>query len=165
MRDANYLENNNFSIYNKKDEYISPTVAALKQISQNPAGYYARQSSGCDNALGQVVFRFKNPYNVYLHDTPEQQLFDKQDRAFSHGCIRVQQAIKLADLILLNDKSASKIKAMHQAATAYIKQSFTLKRALPIKITYLTCIVEEGVIVNYKDIYDLDKNLEMALCN
>ena len=163
VRNPGYLENNNFSIYNKKGEYITPSKVSLKQISKNPAGYYARQSSGCDNALGQVVFRFNNPYSVYLHDTPEQQLFAKKDRAFSHGCIRVEQALKLADLILINDGSDNKIKAMHQAATAYKKQSFTLKKALPIKITYLTCIVDEGVLTKFKDVYDLDNSLEMAL--
>lgn len=163
MRILDYLENNNISIYNKKGEYIKPSKANLKQIILNSAGYYARQSSGCDNALGQVVFRFDNPFNVYLHDTPEKQLFDKKDRAFSHGCIRVEQALKLADLILTNDGSAGKIKTMRQAANAYKKQSFTLKRALPIKITYLTCIVDEGVLTKFKDVYDLDNSLEMAL--
>lgn len=163
MRILDYLENNNISIYNKKGEYIKPSKANLKQIILNSTGYYARQSSGCDNALGQVVFRFANPFNVYLHDTPEKQLFNKKDRAFSHGCIRVERALKLADLILTNDGSAGKIKAMHQAANAYKKQSFTLKRALPIKITYLTCIVDEGVLTKFKDVYDLDKSLEMAL--
>jgi murein L,D-transpeptidase YcbB/YkuD len=163
MRNPSYLENNNFSIYNKKGEYITSTIANLKQISQNPAGYYARQSSGCDNALGQVVFRFENPFSVYLHDTPEQQLFAKKDRAFSHGCIRVEKALKLADLILINDGSTNKIIAMRQAAGDYKKQSFTLKKALPIKITYLTCIVDEGVLTKFKDVYDLDKRLEMAM--
>ncbi|GAB2982631.1 hypothetical protein GCM10027049_19170 [Mucilaginibacter puniceus] len=163
IRNPNYLEDNNISIYNKKGEYVTATIASLSQISKAPAGYYARQSSGCDNALGQVVFRFDNPFNVYLHDTPEQQLFNKKDRAFSHGCIRVEQALKLADLILANDGAAGKIKAMHQAAAAYKKQSFTLKKALPIKITYLTCMVDEGVLIKFKDVYELDKSLEMAL--
>lgn len=163
LRILNYLENNNFSIYNKEGKYINPTKANLKQIILNSAGYYARQSSGCDNALGQVVFRFDNPFNVYLHDTPEPQLFNKTDRAFSHGCIRVQQALKLADLILANDGSANKIKAMQQAAAAYKKQSFSLKNALPIRITYLTCIVHEGMLTKFKDVYNLDKSLEMAL--
>jgi murein L,D-transpeptidase YcbB/YkuD len=163
MRILDYLENNNYSIYNKKGEYITPSRANLKQIILNSAGYYATQSSGCDNALGQVVFRFANPFNVYLHDTAEKQLFDKKDRAFSHGCIRVEQAVKLADLILTNDGSASKINAVHQAAAAYKKQSFTLKNALPIRITYLTCIVDEGVLTKFKDVYDLDNSLEMAL--
>jgi L,D-transpeptidase YcbB len=165
MRILDYLENNSISIYNKKGEYINPSKANLKQIILNSAGYYARQSSGCDNALGQVVFRFANPFSIYLHDTPEQQLFAKKDRALSHGCIRVEQAIKLADLILSNDDSANKINAMHQAANAYKKQSFILKKALPIKITYLTCIVDEGVLTKFKDVYDLDKSLEMALYN
>lgn len=163
LRILNYLENNNFSIYNKEGKYITPTKANLKQIILNSGGYYARQSSGCDNALGQVVFRFANRFNVYLHDTPEQQLFNKKDRAFSHGCIRVEQALKLADLILINDNSANKIKDMHQAANAYKKQSFNLKKSLPIKITYLTCIVQEGVLTKFKDVYDLDNSLEMAL--
>jgi murein L,D-transpeptidase YcbB/YkuD len=163
IRNVNYLADNNISIFTKNGLYVQVTTAKLKLISENPAGYFARQSSGCDNALGQVVFRFDNPFSVYLHDTPEPQLFAKKDRAFSHGCIRVEQALKLADLVLVNDRSADKIKAMQQAAAAYKKQSFTLKTALPIKITYLTCIVNEGVLTKFKDVYDLDKSLEMAL--
>jgi murein L,D-transpeptidase YcbB/YkuD len=134
-------------------------------IRRNPEGYYARQSSGCDNALGAIVFRFSNKFDVFLHDTPEKQLFKREERALSHGCIRVEDAEKLAALLLKNDLNESKIPAMQKAVRDYKTQNFVLKTPVPIKVTYLTCEVKEGVLITYKDIYDLDKSLEMALYN
>ena len=165
LKDENYLENNHLAIYDNKGKYVPVDLARLKYIQQNINKYSARQSSGCDNALGQIVFRFPNVYDVYLHDTPEQQLFNKTDRAFSHGCIRVENAGKLAELLLIKDNASQKVKPVQQAMAAYKKQSFTLNKPMPIKITYLTCAVNEGVLVKYKDVYDLDNRLEMALYN
>ncbi|KUG08546.1 hypothetical protein ASU33_10330 [Solirubrum puertoriconensis] len=58
--------------------------------------YHIRQSAGCDNALGNVVFRFANPYAVYLHDTPAREAFRAPQRAFSHGCIRLEHPMQFA---------------------------------------------------------------------
>ncbi len=163
LADSNYLENNHYAIYDGNGRYIEPTKASLLKVKGRPELYFARQSAGCDNALGLVVFRFPNIYDVYLHDTPEQKLFSRQERDLSHGCIRVEQAEKLARLILINDGSADKIPALHKGMINYVKQDIKLRQPISIKITYLTCEVKEGVYITYPDIYELDKNLEMAL--
>jgi len=163
LADSNYLEQNHYAIYDGKGKYVAPGRATLSLVSKHPELYTARQSAGCDNALGLVVYRFPNVYDVYLHDTPEQKLFSREKRDLSHGCIRVEQAEKLGTLLLKNDGSADKIAALHQGMAANVNRNIYLKKAIPVKITYLTCEVNEGEYVNYKDIYDLDKSLEMAL--
>ena len=165
LKDTAYLENNHFAIYDNKGKYIAPERTELSKIRQHPGNFYARQSSGCDNSLGLIVFRFQNEYDIYLHDTPEQLLFDKPERAFSHSCIRVEHAEKLADLLLKNDGAANKLPVMRKALEAYQTKNFMLKKPVLIKITYLTCEVKEGLLIKYKDLYNLDRSLEMALYN
>ncbi|MNL48128.1 murein L,D-transpeptidase [compost metagenome] len=131
-------------------------------VKRNPGNYFLRQSGGCDNALGLVVFRFQNPHDIYLHDTPEQQFFNRDVRALSHGCIRVQQAEKLATLLLALDGAKQKAASLHRAMATYQAKTFTLKKPVPIKITYLTCEIGELGVVEYDDIYQKDKALEMA---
>ncbi|MEP6610567.1 MAG: L,D-transpeptidase family protein [Mucilaginibacter sp.] len=163
LKNIDYLENNHFAIYSNSGKYLEPTHGNILAALRNPTGYYARQSSGCDNSLGAIVFRFPNVYDVYLHDTPEQKLFAQTDRAFSHGCIRVENAGKLAGLLLQEDGIANKAPEVYRAMKNYQTKTFTLKKAVPIKVTYLTSEVVDGYVVMYNDIYNLDKRLEMAL--
>lgn len=165
MADSTYLDNNHYALYNNKGKYIEPTKANLLLIKQTPKKYRATQSAGCDNALGTVVFRFPNLYDVYLHDTPEQQLFRKEERDLSHGCIRVENAENLAILLLKYDNAANKIPQLNNAINNLQTLNFNLTKPVPIKITYLTCIVKEGAVIDYKDIYDLDNRLEMIFYN
>jgi murein L,D-transpeptidase YcbB/YkuD len=163
IKDISYLENSHFSIYDKAGNYVKADKATLLQIKRNPQLYSARQSNGCDNALGQLVFRFQNEYDIYLHDTPEQQLFKKDERAFSHSCIRVEKAQELARLLLKYDDNNGKIAILDRAMQSRLTKNISFKKPVPIKIVYLTCEIKEGVVINYKDIYNLDKRLEMAL--
>lgn len=163
LADTGFLEANHYAIYDSKGNYVEGNKPALTLVRQHPEKYFARQSAGCDNALGLIVFRFSNIYDIYLHDTPEQKLFKREERDLSHGCIRVEQAEKLAALLLKNDGSAGQIKALHQGIAGYINRNIYLKRPIPLKITYLTCEVNEGQYVTYPDIYNLDKSLETAL--
>jgi len=163
LANIEYREHNHFDIYNDKGVWIEPTKVNLLAINRARGNYHATQSSGCDNALGLVVFRFPNIYDIYLHDTPEQKLFKKDERAFIHGCIRVEQAEKLAGLILKNDNSIDKIAVVHKAIATYTTKTFTLKKPLPIVVTYLTCEVANGICTIYPDIYGLDDSLAMAL--
>ncbi|MDB5135002.1 MAG: L,D-transpeptidase family protein [Mucilaginibacter sp.] len=165
LKDTSYLENNHFTIYDNKGKYIGSEIAELRKIKSHPGNFYARQSSGCDNSLGLIIFRFQNIYDIYLHDTPEQLLFAKQERAFSHSCIRVEHAEKLAGLLLKNDGAANKLPALRQALKIYQTKNFLLKKPVPIKTTYLTCEVKEGLLIKYRDPYNLDGSLEMALYN
>lgn len=163
LNNKDYLENSHIAIYSRNGKLIEINKARLFRIKQSPGNYYATQSSGCDNSLGLIVFRFANIYDIYLHDTPEQNLFAKNERAFSHGCIRVEQAEKLAGLLLKNEGSEGKIPAVHNDIATLKHQIFTLKKPVPIKVTYLTCSVNKGILIMYKDIYKLDNSLEMAL--
>lgn len=162
-KDTAYLENNHFAIYDRKGNFVQPTPANLALVSKTPAVYFARQSAGCDNALGLLVFRFANAYDIYLHDTPEQGLFKRKERAFSHGCIRVEQAEKLGSLLLRRDNNAARIGLLHRDITTYTRQDFVLKKPVTIKITYLTCMMKDGELLDFGDPYQLDHNLEMAM--
>lgn len=165
LKDAAYLESRHYSIYDSRGNYLEPRRALLLKIARNPAGYSARQSAGCDNALGQVVFRFNNPYSIYLHDTPAQSLFQRDVRAFSHSCIRVERAGELAALMLKYSGSQDKLNAFNKAFNARLTRNISLKTAVPIVVTYLTCEVRKGEVNYYPDIYHLDRSLEMELYN
>lgn len=165
MADTAFFENNHYAVYDKKGKYISTNKEAVAQIKKNPASYYARQSAGCDNSLGAVVFRFSNPYDIYLHDTPEQQLFNWVERNFSHGCIRVEKAAALGTLLLKNDDATNLTTVFIKALAAYQTKTFRLKTPVPLSIVYITCDVNDWGLVTYKDIYNLDRSLEMALYN
>ncbi|MFI5136459.1 MAG: L,D-transpeptidase family protein [Sphingobacteriales bacterium] len=158
-----YFRNHHYNIYDNNGNYVADNAANRAMVRRDPGNYGVRQSAGCDNSLGLIVFRFPNIYDIYLHDTPEQQLFKKETRAYSHGCIRVEQAEKLAELLLANDASTDKISELKNALKKYITKSFYLKKAVPIKITYLTCGVKDGVLQTYDDLYDLDKGMETGL--
>jgi murein L,D-transpeptidase YcbB/YkuD len=165
LKDHAYMENNQFVIYNEKGKFVPASAENLAEIRKHPGNYYARQSAGCDNSLGLIVFRFPNIYDVYLHDTPEQKLFAKTERAFSHGCIRVENAAKLAGLLLQNDGTGNRTAEVSRAMKQYKTRNFNLKKPVPLRVTYLTCEVVNGYVVTYNDIYNLDKSLEMALYN
>ncbi|WP_316788996.1 murein L,D-transpeptidase [Pedobacter frigoris] len=118
-----------------------------------------RQKPGSKNSLGQVKFLFPNSYNIYLHDTPSKTLFNESSRAFSHGCIRIEQPAKLAGFLLRNAKGwdGEKIKeAMNSGKEKYI----TLKEKVPVFIAYFTAFTDRNNLLNFrKDIYERDKPL------
>lgn len=122
-------------------------------------GNSVRQKPGLDNALGLVKFLFPNSYNIYLHDTPAKSLFGESTRAFSHGCIRVEQAKKLAQFLLRNDSNwdTTKInKAMNSGREKYV----TLKNQVPVYIGYFTAWVDRDNKLNFRDdIYGHDKKM------
>lgn len=163
IKNPAFLETNHFAIYDLKGKYLDPDERNLALVRRNPGKYFIRQSAGCDNALGRLVFRFSNPFGIYLHDTPEQQLFRRDIRALSHGCIRVEDAEKLASLLLKADGKPQDIKTLHRAMAFYEPETFTLKRRIPIQTLYLSCEIVDGLIQNYEDIYNQDKALELAL--
>ncbi len=126
-------------------------------------GYYVaedggvRQKPGPDNALGEMKFLMPNPYGIFLHDTPARQLFDREKRALSHGCIRVEDAVAFARAVLGSEWSEETIDgvvATNETATV------DLAAPIPVYVVYFTTTVDkDGNLVRHPDIYGLDKAL------
>jgi len=140
----------------------------LRRNNMEVTGYsnglpIVRQKPGNSNALGHVKFIFPNSYNIYFHDTPSRDLFNRQQRAFSHGCIRLQQPFDLAVYLLRNQPewTDEKIKAaMNNSKEKWV----TLGKTVPVFITYFTSWVdEEGLLHFTDDIYGHDKKLAAHL--
>lgn len=122
-------------------------------------GLVFRQKPGDNNALGHVKFLFPNEYNVYLHDTPADALFAKPGRAFSHGCIRVEEPETLAKYVLkgYDDWDESHIFA---AMRAGVEKQVALKKSIPVHIAYFTAWVDENSGLHFQpDIYNYDKGI------
>lgn len=163
LKDSTYFDRNHMAVYDNKEDFIKIGKNTLDKIKLHPENYHARQTAGCDNALGKVVFRFANTFDIYLHDSPEQQLFEDATRAYSHGCIRVEKATMLAELMLKADLQETKITALRTAMDQYTKKTFLLKKPVPIIITYLTCTVKDGLLQYHDDIYKLDDGLALKM--
>jgi L,D-transpeptidase YcbB len=126
--------------------------------------YRIRQLPGEKNALGAIKLELPNKFDVYLHDTPAKSLFERDERAFSHGCIRVQQIFPLAALAL---GAPDAVRTLENAIAASGQtQQFPLETALPIYVLYWTALAApDGSVAFRKDIYGRDKRLIAALAN
>ena len=148
---------------------VPPSIAA-KEIFPKGSGYIARenmevyndhgrtavrQRPGPKNALGFVKFLFPNDFNIYLHDTPNHALFEKDVRAFSHGCIRVEKPTELAEWVL--GWPADKVEqAMHDGPD---DRGVRLPRKIPVYITYFTAYINDGQLYFGNDLYGRDDKL------
>ena len=125
--------------------------------------YRLRQQPGPRNPLGRIKFLFPNKYSVYLHDTPNRGYFKRAQRNFSHGCIRVEKPIELADFVLYSDPDWSRQKvqsAIHSGRTRTVH----LQEPLAVYILYFTAWANpDGSVSFHKDIYGLDSVLANAL--
>ena len=122
------------------------------------------QPPGPNNALGRIKLMFPNPHAVYLHDTPQRELFARDARTFSHGCIRVEGIVDLAVLVLDDPERWSKEKVEAALATGRT-QNVTLRRRVPVLLTYWTAVVRPGDERPsfYDDVYGRDPAFLAAL--
>jgi len=141
---------------------IAPKAAANPgYLAANNMEYYKdggvtriRQRPGGKNSLGLVKFLFPNDFNIYLHDTPNHELFDKDVRAFSHGCIRLEKPDELAQYVL--GWPLEKVQAYEQGED---NRSVRLPRKLPVYITYFTTYTRDGQLYFGNDLYGRDDKL------
>ncbi len=156
--DPGYLASKNMVLY--ADWNASATVDAhsvdWSQVDGRSMPYMIRQQPGPDNALGQVKFLFPNEHAVYLHDTPSKSLFEKPVRAYSHGCMRLQDPLAFAKRILadVNGMSAAEIdRIVASEATGHV----ALDQPIAIDVVYRTAwVAEDGTLHFRPDIYGLD---------
>jgi len=117
-----------------------------------------RQRPGPDNALGMIKFLFPNPYNMYLHDTPSKELFTKEKRAFSHGCIRVADPMKLA-VFALSGTQWQDEKVIQSALLNEKDKRIPMDKKIHVEVTYLTAFVDGNGDLNFRrDLYQKQLN-------
>jgi murein L,D-transpeptidase YcbB/YkuD len=124
--------------------------------------FQLRQGPGPKNALGRAKFVFPNKFDVYLHDTPARTLFDKSDRAFSHGCIRLSRPLDLAEEVLADVPGWNRAR-INEVVAGGNNTVVNLVHPLPVHITYLTAWVANGQVNFRSDIYEQDAKLIEAL--
>ena len=163
-RDPGYLKRNNIRVIDSKGREVNPYSVNWSQYgaSRLPP-YQLRQDPGEDNALGLVKIMFPNPYLVYLHDTPSKSLFDQDQRTFSSGCIRVQKAFELAELVL-NDPARWNQQALAAAVATKKMQTVNLAKPVPVLILYWTAQpLPSGQVMFRNDVYGRDPPTLAAL--
>lgn len=142
-------------------EEAQPTEETLARLRNGQL--YLRQRPGEENSLGLVKFELPNPYDVYLHGTPAQELFSESRRDFSHGCVRVEDPVALA-VWLLRDNPGWDQKRVEASMHGNETLRVALVNPVPVWIVYGTAVVlEDGRVRFYKDIYGEDEALEREL--
>ena len=134
--------------------------SALQAVLQGTARI--RQRPGARNALGDIKFVFPNNDNIYLHHTPAVGLFDRSRRDFSHGCIRLEDPVALAQFVLAPQPDWT-LQRIRDAMSKGDSRTIALRQPLPVLIAYSTVIVRAGKVYFFADIYGHDKLLGDAI--
>lgn len=158
-KDPGYLERQNIEVLRRSGDEV--TVVKASEVDWDDAGALEelvfRQRPGAKNALGHVKFLFPNSYNVYLHDTPADDLFAKPGRAFSHGCVRVEEPEKLAKYVLRDFPEWDEPR-LFAAMQSGVEKHVKLKQKVPVHIVYFTSWVNDNGGLHFQpDIYRYDR--------
>ena len=166
-KDPMYLRERNirvFSSWGEDAKELDSTKIDWNDVGSNITRYKLRQDPGPANALGTVKFMFPNKYNVYLHDTPSHNLFQRTGRTFSHGCIRVSEPLELASYLLGGEEKGWGIDRVREIVSGGKRTIVSLEKPIPVHITYRTVwIGPDGTVRFSEDVYGRDKLLEKAL--
>jgi L,D-transpeptidase YcbB len=159
QKDPSWLSRNNFLLYEGWDENaptIDPRSIRWDKVSADDFPYRIVQQPGKGNALGNMKFMFPNDMDIYLHDTPTESLFNRAERDFSHGCVRVEKPVDLAVYLLQEEGWDHARVEEHMYLDS--PKNVVLEEKLPIFIDYRTAWVDDdGHITFAKDIYGHDK--------
>lgn len=165
-QDPTYLSRLGFRVYRSWEagaEEVDPATVDWSAVPAAPLPFVFRQRPGPSNSLGRIKFMFPNPFNVYLHDTPERRLFGETRRAYSSGCIRIEKPVELAEYLLRDDPAWSPAK-LRAALDAGVERTVPLARPIPIHLLYWTAWVDDdGALQLRDDIYARDARLLAAL--
>lgn len=157
-KDRGYLKKKNMSVVNSKGKIINPSKINWSAVTAANFPYMIRQEPGPHNSLGRVKIMFPNDHLVYLHDTPSKSKFDRAERAFSSGCIRVENPFELVELLLKNNNWNQTV--FQEILDSGKLQNVTLPETVPVLVLYFTVRkAESGQIVFYKDIYERDNKV------
>ena len=158
----NYFADRDFDLKTHSGKFVDPASVDWSTITARNFPYWLVQRPGPNNALGRVKFMFPNEHAVYLHDTPSKYLFSRAERAFSHGCIRVEHPFDLAEQLLGSD-GWDQEKFQEVLDTGEMKTVY-LSKPLPVFLLYWTAMVEpNGIVHFFDDVYSRDRAVAEAL--
>lgn len=162
-RDPTYLARHDMRVVDAAGRPIDPATIDWTRYAHGGFPHQIVQAAGPDNPLGRIKFMLPNPYTVYLHDTPSKTLFERRERAFSSGCIRVERPLALAGL-LLDDADRWPPAALEAAIAEGRTQDVPVRRKVPVMILYHTAeVTEDGRTAFHPDLYGLDAAVLDAL--
>jgi murein L,D-transpeptidase YcbB/YkuD len=165
IADPGYLQHHNMRVLDARGQSIAPESVDWASYKRRPAAfpYQIVQMPGGDNPLGRIKFMFPNDHAVYLHDTASPRLFERTVRAFSSGCIRVENPIALAAL-LLDDPQRWSADRLREAIAAGRTQTLPVRRQVPVLLLYFTAVVgSDGKLQFRPDLYGRDAAIIRAL--
>jgi len=160
--DSNYLRSNNMSLWRRKGDslqQVDPHTINIKELDPKDIDFFLRQEAGPQNIMGQVKFLVPNEHSIYLHDTPYREDFPKYVRMFSHGCIRLEKPLDLAEYVLREFPTWDR-ERIDTIVARRVEQSLLLKHPIPVHVVYCTVWKEQSGSVNFRqDYYGLDRRL------
>jgi len=159
QKDINYLKKQNLIVVDKYDSVLDPARIDWSKLSKKRFPYLLKQREGDDNSLGVMKFNFRNKYAVYLHDTNVRWMFQRESRALSHGCVRVQEWQDLAHFLVRNDTVKYHLDTLASWIVRQEKHVVSGFKKVPLFIRYFTCEARDGRLRFYDDVYDDDKVL------
>ncbi len=180
INNPNYLTRKGFEVVNE-GKVVSPSSINWKKFKPYGVTVKIRQKAGPNNSLGILKFNFPNGHNIYMHDTPEKSKFNQKNRAVSHGCIRLNNPVAMAEFILglqgdssIVDNFRLKMGLQPYDSALQIEDSLLkpiketqiirLKRAIPVYIDYRTIVFEQDAGLRFaKDIYRKNKSIAKRL--
>ena len=163
QRDPATITRKGLRVFGAQGQELDPASIDWSRYHGGHIPYTLRQDPGPANALGRAKLMFPNPYFVYLHDTPSQALFERAGRALSSGCVRVENALELTELVLDDPErwnAASFASAIEHGET----RNVSLAKRVPVLLTYWTAWVDPQGRMNFRrDIYGQDAKWAQAL--
>ncbi|MEQ8497208.1 MAG: L,D-transpeptidase family protein, partial [Gammaproteobacteria bacterium] len=161
--DPGYLVEKRLRVIDPNGGPVDPATIDWRAVRAASFPYLLRQEPGPDNALGRIKFMFPNRHAVYLHDTPQRQLFARAERVFSSGCIRVENPLALATLLLADDPAWDRA-ALEAAIARGRTERVRLARPVPILLLYLTAFADPHGALHFRDdVYGRDAPVLRAL--
>jgi murein L,D-transpeptidase YcbB/YkuD len=162
--DVGYLAKNGIKVFTRPGgTRLNPANIAWQQLGAGNFPYHLRQDPGPKNALGRIKFMFPNRYTIYLHDTPTTKLFEREQRSFSSGCIRIEKPFDLAQSLLRGTPLASPT-SLEEILQSAKNQTVLLPAPLPVYLLYFNAWVEADGTLNFRpDLYQRNLRLDRAL--
>ncbi|MBL4753517.1 MAG: L,D-transpeptidase family protein, partial [Flavobacteriales bacterium] len=153
-KDSNYLASHHYELMGKGWKAVNPKTVDWTKITPDYFPYRIRQMGGPWNAVGLVKFIFPNEHFVYLHDTPSKNYFNKEHRAFSHGCLRLHKPMDFAEYLLKVDSNSYTVDSVQAHIDRKNSRKMRFKSPLPIYIRYYTCEADaDHNIYYFRDVY------------